>query len=80
MSLGSIVRRVRGRLAAWRRMANPSDSRLGEKVETSPGGVVYLPPEPYVFECSDCGKVFEARRRRPLCPECDGSAVVLMSE
>ena len=38
-------------------------------------GVESLPSEPYVFECSSCGKVFEARRRRPLCPECDSANV-----
>ncbi len=41
--------------------------------------LVSLPEQPYVFECEACGKVFEARRRPP-CPECDGSDVVLLSE
>jgi len=38
-----------------------------------------LPSEPSVFECRECHKVFEARRRRPTCPECDSSDVELMS-
>ena len=42
--------------------------------------VAELPAESYVFECRVCGKVFEARRRRPSCPECDASDVALMSE
>jgi hypothetical protein len=38
-----------------------------------------LPSEPSVFECRECHKVFEARRLRPTCPECDSSDVELMS-
>lgn len=38
-----------------------------------------LPTEPSVFECRECHKVFEARRRRPSCPECDSVDVELMS-
>jgi Zn finger protein HypA/HybF involved in hydrogenase expression len=38
-----------------------------------------LPSEPSVFECRECRKVFEARRLRPTCPECDSSDVELMS-
>ena len=38
-----------------------------------------LPSEPSVFECRVCRKVFEARRLRPTCPECDSSDVELMS-
>jgi rubrerythrin len=41
---------------------------------------VELPTEPFVFECRSCGKVFEARRKRPQCPECDSTDVALMSE
>ena len=41
---------------------------------------VDLPIEPFVFECRDCGKVFEARRIRPSCPECDGREVTLLSD
>ncbi|MBI1816011.1 MAG: hydrogenase maturation nickel metallochaperone HypA [Deltaproteobacteria bacterium] len=41
--------------------------------------VVELPTEPFVFECQMCGKVFEARRKKPLCPECDSADVQLVS-
>jgi len=44
------------------------------------GKTVELPTEPFVFECQSCGKVFEARRLRPLCPECDSRDVSLLSE
>jgi Zn finger protein HypA/HybF involved in hydrogenase expression len=40
---------------------------------------VELPIEPFVFECHECGKVFEARRIRPGCPECDSRDVALLS-
>jgi hypothetical protein len=33
------------------------------------------PPLPYVFECRQCHKVFEARTRRAFCPECDSADV-----
>jgi hypothetical protein len=42
--------------------------------------LIELPAEPFVFECQSCGKVFEARRLRPLCPECDSRDVSLLSE
>ena len=48
---------------------DPSDDRT-----------VPLPAEPYVFECHDCGKVFEKRRRRTICPECDSLNVEIISE
>ncbi len=44
------------------------------------GKTVELPTEPFVFECQSCGKVFEARRKRPQCPECDSTDVSVMSE
>jgi Zn finger protein HypA/HybF involved in hydrogenase expression len=40
---------------------------------------ITLPNEPFVFECQSCGKVFEARRLRPACPECDSTEVSLLS-
>lgn len=40
---------------------------------------IRLPREPLVFECRDCGKVFEVRRLHPSCPECDSEEVELMS-
>jgi putative FmdB family regulatory protein len=33
------------------------------------------PMAPYVFECRQCHKVFEARTRRAFCPECDSDDV-----
>jgi Zn finger protein HypA/HybF involved in hydrogenase expression len=42
-------------------------------------GPIPLPTEPAVFECRVCHKVFEARRLRPTCPECDSPDVELMS-
>jgi hypothetical protein len=49
---------------------------------TEPEGTkqpIRLPTEPSVFECRMCHKVFEARRLRPTCPECDSPDVELMS-
>ena len=62
-----------------RRPAEP-ESRKG----TAPTGAAAkrptrLPTEPSVFECRTCHKVFEARRLRPSCPECDSPDVELMS-
>jgi Zn finger protein HypA/HybF involved in hydrogenase expression len=51
-----------------------------EEPEQADDRTVPLPTEPYVFECRDCGKVFEKRRRRPICPECDSPNVELVSE
>jgi len=45
-----------------------------------PDNTVELPREPFVFECQSCGKVFEARRKRPQCPECDSPDVSILSE
>jgi len=41
---------------------------------------IELPAEPFVFECQSCGKVFEARRKRAACPECDSRDVSIVSE
>ena len=30
-------------------------------------------------ECRVCGKVFDARRKKPLCPECDSHDVELLN-
>lgn len=38
------------------------------------------PPEPYVFECRQCGKVFDSRMRQPRCIECDSEDVELVSD
>jgi Zn finger protein HypA/HybF involved in hydrogenase expression len=32
------------------------------------------------FECQTCGKVFDARQRRVLCPECDSADVSMLTE
>ncbi len=45
-----------------------------------PPKTVELPTDPFVFECQSCGKVFEARRKRPQCPECDSTEVANLSE
>jgi len=49
--------------------ARPDAGTVEEPDEEAPSA------EPYVFECGACGKVFESRRRRPLCPECDSAEV-----
>ncbi len=35
--------------------------------------------EPDVFECRDCGKVFESPRLPVACPECDSTNVERMT-
>jgi len=73
------------RLLRWRGVS-PADESAVEDVEPEPipvdevDNTVVLPTEPFVFECQSCGKVFEARRKRPQCPECDSSDVSVMSE
>lgn len=62
-----------GRSAEPEPAADEDDEPLGDRT-------VSLPSEPYVFECHDCGKVFEKRRRRPICPECDSPNVEIVSE
>jgi len=69
------------KLLRWRRpgeVASPKPTR--EPLASDAGNTVELPAEPFVFECQSCGKVFEARRLRPLCPECDSRDVSLLSE
>jgi len=56
--------------------------RPAAPVSADPPGAkrpIPLPTEPSVFECRVCHKVFEARRLRPTCPECDSPDVELMS-
>lgn len=70
------------RLVRWGRRteaAAPSAPIVEAPLEDA-GNTVELPTEPFVFECQSCGKVFEARRLRPLCPECDSRDVSLLSE
>jgi rubrerythrin len=50
----------------------------GETPDEVPPGPLRLPTEPFVFECRQCGKVFEARRMHPLCPECDSADVEVL--
>lgn len=61
------------------RSAEP-EAPIEDEEDLGDDRTVQLPTEPYVFECHDCGKVFEKRRRRPLCPECDSPNVELVSE
>ena len=65
------------RLFPWRRQP---EAPAPEEPQPTSDQVVSLPNEPFVFECQSCGKVFEARRKRPLCPECDSIEVQLLSE
>ena len=71
----------------FRRRPLPAEDGLPEPGSEPPPAAgdesshtVLLPVEPFVFECESCGKVFEARRKRPACPECDSRDVSLMSE
>jgi hypothetical protein len=57
----------------WNRLRGVVDEE--ELDESGPPGPTPLPTEPFVFECRQCGKVFEARRKHPLCPECDSDDV-----
>jgi rubrerythrin len=69
------------RLFRWGHRAGADEPEdAGIAAPPAPDGTVTLPVDPFVFECQSCGKVFEARRRRPLCPECDSPDVALMSE
>ncbi len=63
-----------------RRPVKPEASRAADAPKRGRGKQpIPLPTEPSVFECRECHKVFEARRRRPTCPECDSPDVELMS-
>ena len=53
----------------WKRL------RGEEEGAERPAGPVRLPTDPFVFECRQCGKIFEARRKHPACPECDSEDV-----
>ncbi len=70
------------RLIRWKKNAEAPAPR--QEPEPRPpvaaNHTVELPIEPFVFECRECGKVFEARRTRPQCPECDSREVTLLSE
>ena len=63
----------------FRRGKPQEEARREAEPKASPSDPIPLPTEPYVFECRECGKVFEARRRRGVvCPECDASDVELL--
>ena len=69
------------RLMSWGRATTvPPPAAEGTPREPATANTVELPAEPFVFECQSCGKVLEARRLRPLCPECDSRDVSLLSE
>ena len=70
------------RLIRWKKAAEAAAERQEEEPRPSGDAAqpVELPVEPFVFECRECGKVFEARRIRPRCPECDSREVSLLSE
>ena len=71
------------RLLRWgRRDQEAAAADADEEPEGAPApasNTIELPAEPFVFECRECGKVFEARRTRPRCSECESSDVALMS-
>ncbi len=67
----------------WQRLFGRSeDESVDDVSKDAPDkdGTIRLPREPFVFECRDCGKVFELRRRRATCPECDSENVEIVSE
>ena len=69
------------RLMRWKQAADASvEQATSPRVPDEPARTVELPIEPFVFECRECGKVFEARRIRPQCPECDSPDVSLLSD
>ena len=76
MGLWSRLLRWRSRPASVEPVAPPD----ADGAEPGAEPIVTLPSEPFVFECQSCGKVFEARRKRPPCPECDSADVSLLSE
>jgi Zn finger protein HypA/HybF involved in hydrogenase expression len=57
----------------WKRLRGEAD----EPEEEAPRepGPIRLPTEPFVFECRQCHKIFEARKKHPACPECDSEDV-----
>ena len=68
-------------MSIWTRLFGPRPQRIDRPdEEPAPHGeqIIDLPSEPFVFECQSCGKVFEARRKRPFCPECDSTEVELL--
>lgn len=75
-----------GLWARFFRWRDDPDVQDRVRAESDPGAAVEqerntiaLPAVPFVFECQLCGKVFDARRKRPPCPECDSTEVLLLS-
>jgi len=75
-------------MGIWRRLfrRNTADEPAADADPEPPveaedaSNTVDLPVDPFVFECQSCGKVFEARRKRPLCPECDSRDVTPLTD
>ena len=74
-------------MSLWSRLFRWRTDEKAEEVEPTqpatedePSKTIDLPVEPFVFECQSCGKVFEARRKRPQCPECDSTDVAMLSD
>ncbi|HUI25813.1 MAG TPA: hydrogenase/urease maturation nickel metallochaperone HypA [Candidatus Kryptonia bacterium] len=69
-------------MSLWHRLFRrhpPADTEPAAEPSPADDQLIELPTEPFVFECRECGKVFEARRKKPLCPECDSRNVELVS-
>jgi rubrerythrin len=65
-------------LWSWWSKRTAAEPEVEPGVPPSERGPFPLRAEPYVYECRTCGKVFERRRLRPLCPECDSPEVELL--
>ncbi len=79
MGLWSKLLRWRGGPSADGQAPGP-ETAGDEETSAEAGQTIDLPVEPFVFECQSCGKVFEARRKHPRCPECDSRDVSLLAE
>lgn len=66
-------------MSIWSRLFGRSPDAPVKPAAPAARGPIPLPTDPFVFECRVCHKVFEARRRRPTCPECDSADVEVMS-
>lgn len=65
-------------MSLWKWLVRPKPTPNASEPGTK--RPIRLPVDPYVFECRQCGKVFESRRRRPTCVECDSDDVELVSD
>lgn len=67
-------------MSLWNLFARRSrDTPVAEPLERDGAGTIHLRREPYVFECRACHKVFEVRRLRSACPECESTDVELVA-